>query len=506
MAGPVYSEAMSGDIEALLQAAIAHHRAGRLTEASEGYRAVLAQAPEHAHALNFLGMIALQAGAHDDAVRLLGRAIAAAPTMAEAHNHLGLALQRTARPDAALAAFARAVALKPALADAHYHLAGAARTAGDLPRAEAAYRAAITADARFASAYLELGALLHGQRRLDDAAAVYRQALAVRDDYAPILSNLALVRHQQGALAEAIGLAERAGRAEPASAELATNLGILLQEAGRLDDAGAAFQRALVAKPDYAPALSHAGLLAHELGRTDEAIGRFEAVLRLKPDDEDAKFMLAVLRATPLAGAPAGYVSRLFDQYAPRFDDHLTRTLGYRAPEDLAAMIAALEDGKPRETALDVGCGTGLSGLPFRARVRRLIGLDLSAEMLARARARGIYDELHQADAREFLARFAGMVDLVIAADVLVYVGDAAPWFEALMFRMPPGGLIALSIERRAEGTFALEPTGRFSHNPEHIAALGAGAGFELRAARDSIIRHERRAPAHGALMVLQKV
>src|SRR5207247_2653378 len=99
-----------------------------------------------------------------------------------------------------------------------------------------------------------------------------------------------------------------------------------------------------------------------------------------------------------------------------------------------------------------------------------------------------------------------GVFDLVIAADVLVYVGDAAPLFAALTFKVPPGGLIALSIERRAEGSFALEPTGRFSHNPEHIAGLGAAAGFELAATRDSVIRHERRALAHGALMVFRKV
>ena len=509
---PVYSGAMSSQtnpaaaLDALLQSATAHHGAGRLDEAARLYHEVLARAPDHAVALNRLAIIALQTDAPEPAIELCRRAIAAAPDVAETYNHMGLALQRTGRLDAALEAFERAVALKPTFADAHYHLAVAARAGGRAQRAEAAYRAAIAADARFASAYIELGALLQGQRRLDDAAAVYRQALTVRDDYAPILGNLALVRHQQGALDEAIAFAERAARAEPGSAELATNLGILLQERGRLDEAGAAFARALALKPDYAPAHAHAGLLAHERGGIDEAVERFGAVLRLKPDDEDARFMLAVLQGAPLTRAPAGYVGRLFDQYAGRFDDHLTNTLGYRAPEDLAAMIAALDAGRERATVLDIGCGTGLSGLPFRAGARRLIGLDLSAEMLARAKTRGIYDELHQADARDFLARFVGAIDLAIAADVLVYVGDAAPLFDALAPRIPPGGLFALSIERRDDGTFALEPTGRFSHNPEHIAALAAGAGFEVRAARDAIIRHERRAPAHGALIVLQKV
>jgi predicted TPR repeat methyltransferase len=497
---------MAGELDDILQAAITHHSAGRLDEAARLYQEVLARDPRHARALNYLGAVALQTNRPDQARDLFERAIAAAPGLAEAYNNLGLALQRTGRLDAALAAYEQAVALKPTLADAHFHLAAAARVAGSSERAERAYRAAITADSRLASAYVELGALLQGQRRLDDAAAVYLQALAVRDDYAPVLTNLSVVRHQQGSLDDAIALAERAQRAAPDVAEHATNLGILLLERGQLDEARVAFQGALALDPGFAPAHTHAGLLAHELGRRDEAIEHLTAVLRLRPDDEDARFMLAVVEGAPLARAPEGYVTRLFDQYAPRFDDHLTRTLGYRVPEDLAAMIAAIDAGRMRATVLDIGCGTGLSGLPLRARARRLIGLDLSAEMLRRARQRGIYDELLQADARDFLARFVGTIDLAVAADVLIYLGDPAPLFEALAPRLPPRGLFALSIERRDRGTFALDPSGRFSHNPEHIAAVGAGVGLALAGARDTVIRHERRAPAHGSLMVLQKV
>jgi predicted TPR repeat methyltransferase len=494
------------DIETIWQEAVAQQRAGRLADAARGYRQVLEHAPDHAGALNFLAIIAIQTGQPQQAIELLQRAVAARPEMPEYYNNLGLALQRAGRLDAALPVFERAVALNPGLADAHYNLAVAARATGQTARAELAYRAALDRDSRLASAYIELGALLQGERRLDDAAAVYRRALAIRDDYAPILSNLALVLHQQGKLDDAIGLAERAVAAEPGAAELATNLGILLQERGRLDEADAAFTRAIAAKPDYAPAQSHAGLLAHERGQTESAIGHFRKVLALKPEDEDARYMLAVLTGERLTRAPDGYVGRLFDQYAARFDDHLTGTLGYRAPTDLAALIAPIDRGRLRGTVLDIGCGTGLSGLPFRATARRLVGIDLSAEMLVRARARDIYDELHCAEACAFLAGFAGAIDLAVAADVLVYLGDPAPLLEAVAFRMPPGGLFALSIEHLETGTFALGDSGRFGHNPDHLTMLAAGCGMAVRAARDTVIRHERRTPAHGSLVVLEKI
>jgi predicted TPR repeat methyltransferase len=494
------------DIETLWQAALAHQRAGRLNEATRDFRQILEAAPDHAGALNYLGIIAIQAGQPAQAIDLLQRAVAAAPDSPEPHNNLGLALQRTGRLDAALAAFERAVALKPQLADAHYNLAVVARTTGRTSRAEQAYRAALGHDARLASAYIELGALLQSQHRLDEAAYIYRRALTIRDDYAPILSNLALVLHQQGKLDEAIDLAERAAAAEPTSSELATNLGILLQERGRLDEAGTALARAIAARPDYAPAHAHAGLLAHERGDTETAIARFRQTLALKPDDEDARYLLAVLTGERLTRAPDGYVSRLFDQYAGRFDDHLTGALRYRAPADLAAMVAPIDQGRQRDTVLDIGCGTGLSGLAFRAMARRLIGIDLSAEMLARAGARGIYDELHCAEACGFVDGFKGVIDLAVAADMLVYLGDPAPLLAPLAARMPPGGLLALSIERLESGTFALGDSGRFSHNLDHLAALGAGHGLSMRATQDTVIRHERRAPAHGSLVVMEKV
>ncbi|MBV8169187.1 MAG: hypothetical protein JO021_20510, partial [Alphaproteobacteria bacterium] len=52
----------------------------------------------------------------------------------------------------------------------------------------------------------------------------------------------------------------------------------------------------------------------------------------------------------------------------------------------------------------------------------------------------------------------------------------------------------------------ALADSGRFVHNPEHLAELAAGCGLALLAQRDSVIRRERRAPAHGALMIFQKI
>ena len=140
--------------------------------------------------------------------------------------------------------------------------------------------------------------------------------------------------------------------------------------------------------------------------------------------------------AAPLPEAmPADYVRTLFDDYAPRFDRALIERLGYDAPERLAASLAGLGERRFAE-ALDLGCGTGLMGLAIRDRVDRLTGFDLSEGMLQRAARRGIYDRLAAGDVVELMAAEAeDAFDLVLAADLLPYVGALAPLFSAVRRR-----------------------------------------------------------------------
>ncbi|MBK6472076.1 MAG: methyltransferase domain-containing protein [Betaproteobacteria bacterium] len=103
------------------------------------------------------------------------------------------------------------------------------------------------------------------------------------------------------------------------------------------------------------------------------------------------------------------------------------------------------------DAALDLGCGTGLCGPLLRPLARHLTGLDLSAAMLGRARATGVYDRLEQADAAQFLAAISERFDLVVAADVLIYIGDPGPLFAAAQ-RAMQRGLFAFTVEAADNG------------------------------------------------------
>ncbi|MFI4997820.1 MAG: class I SAM-dependent DNA methyltransferase, partial [Hyphomicrobiales bacterium] len=125
-------------------------------------------------------------------------------------------------------------------------------------------------------------------------------------------------------------------------------------------------------------------------------------------------------------------------------------------------------------SALDLGCGTGLMGEAIRPFVDRLRGVDLSPGMVAKARAKLIYEGLAVGDLLGFLhAEPEAGIDLVLAADVLVYIGDLAPVFGAVAKSLGRNGLFAFTLQSHnagpAEAGFMLGSDNRFAHSASHV-------------------------------------
>jgi predicted TPR repeat methyltransferase len=211
-------------------------------------------------------------------------------------------------------------------------------------------------------------------------------------------------------------------------------------------------------------------------------------------------------RGKPPDALPQAYVARLFDDYAPRFDAHLTENLGYRAPALIADALSAVAPGRCFASALDLGCGTGLMGAPLRERVDRLTGVDLSAAMIAKARERGLYDRLVVDDALAVLGREPPRgFDLIVAADALVYVGDLAPLFAAVATALTADGLFAFSVETYESDGFRLKATMRFAHSRPYIEATAREAGLGSLLIQSASTRREAGADAPGLICVFEK-
>src|SRR5206468_2993230 len=99
----------------------------------------------------------------------------------------------------------------------------------------------------------------------------------------------------------------------------------------------------------------------------------------------------------------------------------------YCAPQDIFNAIARLEAaddaiapshlGRAAWDILDIGCGTGLCGALFHSRARALVGVDLSANMIAIARQRNIYTQLITGGLLDTLRARSGAFDLILAGD-----------------------------------------------------------------------------------------
>ena len=248
------------------------------------------------------------------------------------------------------------------------------------------------------------------------------------------------------------------------------------------------FAQAAEIAPHFASAWFALGEARKRLGDREAAIAAFRQALAADPaDHHGAGLHLARLGAADAATAMSpGYVRALFDQYAPRFDDALA-SLSYSAPDLLREAVYGLSQaqyfGKMAhfENMLDLGCGTGLVGVAFRPYVDRLTGVDLSPKMVDEARRKGIYDTLAVADMEVFLgAQDAGAFDLVVAADVFVYLADLVPVLTAVARVLARNGLLVFTTEGRQDWvkSVVLGEKLRYAHSSAYIEEAIERAGL----------------------------
>lgn len=260
------------------------------------------------------------------------------------------------------------------------------------------------------------------------------------------------------------------------------------------------------------------GLAQEALGHNEEAATAWRQCLGLDPNDHvGARLDLARIGALPAEQATSeNFSGALFDAYAERFDSHLVGTLQYRAPALLRDALArhCAKAGRPFRfgTVLDLGCGTGLMGEALRAEAEFLAGCDLSPRMIAKAQAKTrddggpLYDKLAIAGLTAFLAsRPDASADLVIAADVFVYLGDLAPSFHQSARVLRRGGLLAFTVQSHDGKGIAVGQDRRFAHAEDWIRAALAEARLQPMLVEPQSTRIDRGAPVPGLIVLAER-
>ena len=280
--------------------ALEYHRAGRLDDAEEIYRRILAGDARHSDSLHLLGMVEHQRGHQEAAVELIEQAIAVNPHVAAFHSNLGTVFQARSDFVRAGACFERALELKPDWPEVLSNLGNIRSAEGRLDEAAACQERALALKPDFPEAFSNLGNVRHAQGRLNEAAECYERALALKPDYVDAHNNLGTTLLGQERVEEAVTHFERALALNPNYASAHNNLGNALMRQGRINDAQAHYERAIAIKPDYANAYNNLGNVFKERGQFQQAAVNYERAIGLKPDYAEAHLNRSELkRFTP---------------------------------------------------------------------------------------------------------------------------------------------------------------------------------------------------------------
>jgi predicted TPR repeat methyltransferase len=328
---------------------------------------------------------------------------------------------------------------------------------------------------------------------------------------------------------DAIDAYKEAISRDPASAETYNNLGVVQKDKYNNDVAVACFQKALEIDPDYAAAWSNLGNLLVTIDRMEEGVhALLKSVALSKTKDPSERRMLAfaytalgekekaaavyrdllaedpanpialhhlawIAGETPVRASDA-YVQSVFDSFADTFDQKLEH-LEYAAPKLVVREVGELfGPARGDRSIADAGCGTGLCAPGLRPYAARLVGVDLSPNMIEKAKARGGYDALEVGELTSFFQTASERFDLIVSADTLCYFGDLAPPIAAFRRSLAPGGGVIFSVEllpADSADPYLLLNHGRYAHREDYVRRTLEAAGFCNAAVRQETLRLE---------------
>ena len=416
-------------------------------------------------------------GQLDKAERKYREAIARDPDNFEIHNDLGTVLKQSGRVAEATEHFVKAFRLSPKNVAVVSNLAVCLSSTLQFKEAAILFREAVALNPSFAEAHAGLAFTLAQLRDYDAAEHHYREALNINPLYWEARVNLGLALVDQGKVVEAFEQAEILAAAEEATGFPHKKFGVLLARAGCPDGARHCFERHLALNPT---------------------------------DAEQIAMLLASVGGAVPDRASDRQIVQLYDQRARGWDSG-ARQSGYQGHRHVVAALTEL-NAHCADTVIDAGCGTGLVGELLRAETCQLIGIDMSDTMLAQARQKNIYDELHRGDLVDYLRSHGQSADVIASAATLIHFGDLNPVFAAAAQCLRPGGLFVFTAFPNdddptavAVGTLnGFAQGGCFRHGVDYLTGTAAAHGFSVALLRREDHEYVGNAPIPGLIAALR--
>jgi predicted TPR repeat methyltransferase len=265
-----------------------------------------------------------------------------------------------------------------------------------------------------------------------------------------------------------------------------------LKDHGSIQTAYICAKRVVELEPEHWPAWYDLGDFCQCLGKREEAVAAFQKYSDGNPDDAEIQHLLIAMRdEPPPPRASDRTVQHIYKNFAQTYDTRMRDDLEYKGPERLLEAIkSAIGDARGLQV-LDIGCGSGFAGVALKPMAARIIGVDISPDMIALASKREVYDWLEVAEITEWLEKSSERFDLISCVDCLIYFGDLKRITKAAAQRLKPGGIFALTTESGPTFPFRITDTGRYEHHPDHIRDAATAAGLSVAVLDQAFMRFE---------------
>jgi predicted TPR repeat methyltransferase len=483
------------------------HRGAQRPAAIALYQELYRKRPAFPPLLNLLGLALTQEGRVLEGLPLMTEAVRLAPDYPDGWLNLAFARQQAEDRAGARIAYQAVLQLQPANLTALLSLASLVAEVDTGEAVSLLRRAAQVAPER-ALPWLRLRRLcqLHGDPA--GVAEAERRVEALKLVDAEEWAEVAGAHVTMGRNRQAIPFFQAALQQRPDLAVAALGLGIALRQVGNYPEALEALRRAAALAPRRPEPWINIGQVNIAQGNRAAAAEALQEALKRKPTDSTAQHLLDAALGKTSAAPPPDYVRRTFDDYAASYDALLVNSLGYRAPQEIAALLVQLFPGRRFARFFDLGCGTGLVGKALAEITGTRVGLDLSRRMLDVARNTGLYYDLIEQEAVAFLGSTTERFDLFVAAELLVYLGDLQPLFEQVSHHLLPGGVFVVTTEVLKEGEtgeYVLRASGRYAHDDSYLHRLAKQYGFRTRHFAALDLRREQDGFVRGSLAVFQQ-
>lgn len=373
--------------------------------------------------------------------------------------------------------------------------------------ADSYYKQSLVIQPNQPDALTNYGLLMQANAKLDEAINLHKKALQLAPEHNIALYNLAYALNEKGENETSLQVYSKVIEVMPYHVRALCDIAHVFGKLKQTEKALPFLQRAMEVSPNDEHVHLNLGITHKMMKNIDLAEASFNEVIRINPNNQTAKYYLAIMTGDgSINSSPDDYVQELFDGYAETFDDQLIEKLQYKTPWLIGDMVKKHADATQKYKILDLGCGTGLAGIYLTDLSDNMVGVDLSEKMLKKAEERNIYDELVVSGIDQYFETHDFQPDIVVSADVFVYIGDLTSIFLAVSHSIKDDGLFVFSTEDSPDcNEYELRDSGRFAHNETYIKQLADKHKFSVLENNKMIIRQESNKPINGQLYMLYK-